>query len=275
MYWDIHHLLSRDGGVSWQKLDGTLLTPPVVADDSGPTDRLTLDDEFEVHTWLSSFLAKDGKLHFFYEAQATPAREHYLRYDIRSGRREVDRAPEFRGSTISLLGLDGFVAARCTLANGPLYCVSTSGGRIACLASDDNGDTWYDYAVSERPFVAYAIGGCRELTADGYLIGSFTESGTAQVHFLTIRAGLSTARATGVSQEAGKATVSFADVRGQPAEVRLGDAGGAWSAWVPFAESATVALEQRPVRFQLKSRLGVESAVQEFAGSGDAPQAPR
>ena len=36
MYWDIHHMLSPDGGTTWQNLDGTELSLPVVADDAGP-----------------------------------------------------------------------------------------------------------------------------------------------------------------------------------------------------------------------------------------------
>lgn len=51
-------------GKSWKNLDGGPLKLPVVADDGGPADRITLDDEFESHTWLSSFLVKGGKTHF-------------------------------------------------------------------------------------------------------------------------------------------------------------------------------------------------------------------
>ena len=49
---------------------------------------------------------------------------------------------------------------------------------MTCITSDDNGLTWHDYAQSENSFVGlYAIGGCGQLTADGYVIGSFTERG--------------------------------------------------------------------------------------------------
>ncbi len=47
--------------------------------------------------------------------------------------------------------------------------------RLVFPASDDNGDTWRDYAVSEAVINPYAIGGCREVTADGWIIGSFTD----------------------------------------------------------------------------------------------------
>src|SRR5262249_29745992 len=53
LYWDIHAMRSPDGGATWQTLAGTALEPPVVADDTGPADRISLEDEFEVHSWLS------------------------------------------------------------------------------------------------------------------------------------------------------------------------------------------------------------------------------
>jgi hypothetical protein len=193
LYWDIHTLLSRDGGETWQKLDGTPVELPVVADQHGPADRLTLDDEYEVHTWLSSFMAKEGKLHFLYLAQSQPPRQHYVRYDLLTARRDLDLWPEFRGEQIAVSGLDGFLASRSDQPQAPLYCVMPSGGHLACLASDDQGETWYDYALSEETFHPYALGGCREVTSEGDIIGSFTDNppgAQPRVIFFKIRAGL-------------------------------------------------------------------------------------
>lgn len=181
MYWDIHCMKSGDGGETWQTLTGQPLTLPVIADDTGPADRISLDDEFEVHTWLSSFLVKDGKLHFLYEAQTQPTpREHYVRYDVATGKRELDISPRFGGETISICRLDGFFAADRTRGGSPLYCVGSAlndSRRVACVISRDNGTTWHDYAKSDREFgTMYAIGGCREVTRDGYVIGSFTDT---------------------------------------------------------------------------------------------------
>ena len=195
LYWDIHHMLSRDGGETWQNMDGTPLGIPLDADQTGPSLRITLDDEFECHTWLSSFLAKDGKLHFLYLAQSKPQRQHYVRYDIATGKRELDIQPLFSGKDISLSGLDGFFASRAGEPKSPLYCVMQDVGRIACLASSDNGSTWVDYARTEEKFGAYSIGGCREVTDDGYVIGSFTDQKSSpaslvrdsKVYFLKIK----------------------------------------------------------------------------------------
>lgn len=267
MYWDIHCMQSKDGGETWQKLDGTPLALPVVADQNGPTDRITLDDEFEVHTWLSNFLAKDRKLHFFYQAQTQPSRYHYMRYDLVKAAREIDLSPEFKGEKLSMIGLDGFFAARASLPNSPLYATFNWQGHIACVASDDNGETWYDYAVSEKVFKPYSIGGCRELTSDGCIIGSFTDQqsstldpgGGCPVDFIKIRAGLSSAKVADFRYRKGKATLAFTEVRGQPVEIRLGSAEGKWGKWYPFTATVTIPSKERPTQFRLKSRMGVDS----------------
>jgi hypothetical protein len=177
LYWDIHCLQSPDGGRAWKTLGSTPVTPPVVADDGGPAGRITLDDEFEVHTWLSSFLVKEGKAHFLYLAQSQPPRQHYVRYDVASGKREADLHPVFKGQQLALSGLDGFFATRADSPGATLYCVSRDAkeARLVCLASDDNGRTWRDHAASAPVANPYAIGGCREVTAEGQVIGSFTD----------------------------------------------------------------------------------------------------
>jgi hypothetical protein len=175
LYWDIHHAVSPDAGASWKNLDGTALPLPITVDDTGPSLRITADDEFECHTWLSSFMVKEGKVHFLYEAQCKPPRQHYVRYDVATGRRDGDIQPAFGGKTISLMGLDGFFASRSDRPGSPLYCVGQDKGHVACLVSEDNGGTWRDYARSDEKFGAYSIGGCREVTDDGYVIGSFTD----------------------------------------------------------------------------------------------------
>jgi hypothetical protein len=271
LYWDIHTMQSRDGGQSWQKMDGTSVTLPVVADQHGAADRITLDDEFDVHTWLSNFMVKDGKAHFIYLAQTQPPRQHYVRYDLKTAKKDVDVFPEFKGERISLRSLDGFFATRAALPDAPLYCVLAHKGRIACLASDDNGATWYDYAVSERTFKPYAIGGCRELTTDGYIIGSFTDqlsstdaASTAHVYFFKIQAGLSSGKVVSINDAKGATTLKFADVRGQPSEIRFRHANAPWSQWQPFQTTLTVRMKARPTHFQLKSRLGVVSRSYEI-----------
>ncbi len=193
LYWDIHHMLSRDGGETWQTLRGQPVALPAIADQHGPTDRIIRDDEYEVHTWLSNFLALEGKIHFVYLAQSKPPREHYLRIDLKSGRRDVDVWPDVKGEKLELQGLDGFFASRAVDSSCPLYCVLASRGHLACLANNDNGRTWHDHAVSDATFHLYAVGGCRELANDGTILGAFTDyrdsaanSGGGSLYFFRI-----------------------------------------------------------------------------------------
>jgi hypothetical protein len=214
LYWDIRYMRSDDGGETWRTMDGTPVTTPVVSDEDGPADRISLEDEYDYHTSLASFTAKDGKLHFIYQfaAPGDAVRQHYVRYDLATARRDVDIYPEFRGEEISLCHFDGFLASGGREPGSPLYCVMAQEGRLACLASGDNGQTWNDYAMAEKAHALndrshnpYAIGGAREVTADGYIIGSLTDrvkipgkvedltapGATAPAYFFKIKAGLS------------------------------------------------------------------------------------
>ena len=192
MYWDIHHMASDDAGQTWRNLDGSALALPVVADDTSAATRITLDDEFDVHTWLSNFTFKDGKLHFLYQAQADPKRQHYMRYDVATGQRDVHYQPEFKADTLEIHTLDGFFATR---PGCPLHCLGNYEGHLVCLVSHDNGRTWRDYAQSEQTFRIYSLGGCRRITDDGHIIGSFTDQGgsnlttecKSKVYFFKIR----------------------------------------------------------------------------------------
>lgn len=195
LYWDIHCAKSPDGGRSWRKLDGTPLTPPWAADDSGPTDLISRPQEFEVHSWLWSLLAKTGKLHFTYQIQGQPeATQRYVRYDLRTAQPDVDLAPRFGGETLPMCRLDGFFAADDRKPGSPLYCIGNApptSDRLTAIISYDNGVSWHDYAQSRRTFgTLYAIGGCPQVTGDGYVIGSCTDpgSGPPRVYFFKLRA---------------------------------------------------------------------------------------
>jgi hypothetical protein len=166
---------SPDGAQHWATLDNRPIPVPAVADDGGPAQRITCDDEFDAHTWLSNVLAKAGKLHFLYLAQTQPPREHYVRYDLATGHEDLRLSPDFGGQRIKPRQLSGFFASRAADPDAPLYCVSGAQGRIGCLVSRDSGQSWQDYALSEQMFALYSIGGCREPTRDGYVIGSFTD----------------------------------------------------------------------------------------------------
>ena len=235
---------------------------------SGPSDRITLDDEFEVHSWLSNLLVKDGKAHFAYAAQAATWRQHYVRYDLATAARDIDLNPIFEGEEIRLASLDGFFASRADLPEAPLYYVSSAGGRLGCLASDDNGETWYDYALSEESFNPYSIGGSRELTADGrdrrHLHRLPGGRGPRPLPSpLLPHPGRPVAGSGSRSRRVLTAAspLRFHEVRGRPEAVRFRAASGQWGKWQPFAEVMEADPGELPTHFQLRSHLGVESSI--------------
>jgi hypothetical protein len=177
-YWAIHHAQSPDGGVTWTNFAGQPLPVPIVVDETGPSDRITLDDEFEPSTWLANMLIKDGKAHFLYSAQPAPLRQHHVRYDLATGARDFDHVgAALKGAQLAIRALDGFFCADARKPGAPLYCVSreVKAKHLVCLRSDDQGATWRDHAIAGPFNSPYGIGGCREVTPDGFVIGTFTE----------------------------------------------------------------------------------------------------
>jgi len=75
------------------------------------------------------------------------------------------------------------------------YWVSkTPDNRIGVLYTEDSGPTWYDYGKSDFASPSghgiYAIGGFREVTSDGYIIGALTDyyGGRGDVYFFRLKA---------------------------------------------------------------------------------------
>jgi hypothetical protein len=72
--------------------------------------------------------------------------------------------------------LDGVCSTRRSIKE--IFCVSKStDNRIAVLKSEDNGLTWHDHALGPpSTSFTYSLGGSPQVTYDGYIIGSYTES---------------------------------------------------------------------------------------------------
>lgn len=119
-------------------------------------------------------IVKNGKVHFAYLAQTPEPRQHYVRFDLLTG--QIDRRiqPDWGGENISILGLDGFFATGP--GTSPLHYVGRANtSHIGVIISNDNGETWHDWALSDPiPNDIYSIGGFREITKNNHIIGSFT-----------------------------------------------------------------------------------------------------
>jgi len=190
----IRYIRSTDGGASWQRMDGTTLSIPTYSGLSGDSTLITwTDGESSVYsTWLANMYPKNGKIHFFYTTgwpwnpvelgnpRPIDWRVHYVRFNEQTGEREVDSVTDWynswHGKTINLSLVSGVFVSDPQDPSEPLYAVSydTNTNCLAALISLDNGSTWQDYARSSMPMGHYAVGGCRVVTSDGKVIGSFT-----------------------------------------------------------------------------------------------------
>lgn len=192
LYHSIHSVKSLDGGESWQKLDGTPLNTPIPPDEAGPTDRITLNDEYDVHTWLKQLFVKNNKLYFPYTAQFTTPRYHFSRYDLTTGKKDQD--VPWNGPTLDLSELHGFCASKSVDPTYPIYCASRgTNNNLNVVVSYDQGKSWHDHGTGkdQGDYNIWSTGGYREITSDGHLIGTYTnlhQDGTSQVRFFKIKA---------------------------------------------------------------------------------------
>lgn len=279
-YYDIHHVQTPDGGATWQKFDGTAVSVPWVCD-TDATDRITTGGDADYSVFGSNMLIRGSKAYFMYPRYADSS-QHFARYHIPTGVRDVDIEPTWSGGQIRIYHLDGYLCARSAAPITTLYAISSLAGeeKVNCLASDNDGATWYDYAQSARMpidpanpglFTAYAKSGCPEITSDNYIIGHVTANDaptgsvndqSSKVYFLKIKAGLSRANMTAAERHGQTLSFTFAGMRGQPEQIRfLPKSSQAWTEWQAFSTHVDLELIQAAVQYQLKSRLGVESEV--------------
>lgn len=200
IYRSIHCMATDDCGITWRTLERKPLALPVIADEAGPADLISRADELEVHCFLNSFMAKDGKLHFVYWSEAYTSNQRFLRYDVASGKKELDSQPLRAGSDDCLELDSGMLASDTSTPGSPLHYVSTveDRKRLVYVRSDDNGESWSERAVSKETFehLTYGIGGSRRPTENGDIIGTLTdvrpwtktyfEPGSGAVYFFRI-----------------------------------------------------------------------------------------
>ena len=210
-YESIRHLQSADGGATWQTMGGTPVATPTTPEPAGPSDMINLPDEIEPYaTWLASMHSANGKVHFVYRA-ANPwdpayfgltnsliEREHFMRFNGSTGVRELDSWSAWGswvGTNISIAAVDGLLASDLGNPSGPLYFVGlSSSGVLSAIISHDNGSSWKGYATATTQSALglssiYSVGGCRTLTPDGRVIGSFSavRDGIRRTYFYSIK----------------------------------------------------------------------------------------
>jgi hypothetical protein len=187
LYYSDHFVVNSNRGQTWAVPGGQTLTPPLIADDTGPSVLVTQPSDIGTSNWMDNLLPWKGKVHFVY---TNTNGQRYVRYNMALPYGIDKRVDQIQGDTIKLGGLGNFFAADDQTGylylTGPVY----ASYNIATLISRDNGETWHDFAqsvISPGP-VAYATGGFRKVTTDGGIIGSFTDNNNYNVYFIRVKA---------------------------------------------------------------------------------------
>ena len=206
-YESIFYMRSNDGGLTWENMSGGNISIPLYCvTGSCAATEITETSEHGHTTWLANMAYKDDKLHFFYNYycplwpyNSDPNYNRYKRFDAQTGALEINKWG-FEQDGRYFYGLDGFFSVDRTDSNAPLFLVGHEGrkddtatvihtGRVLCMASYDNGSNWELHSVSEPDFkYLNHLGGCRSITDDGFVIGSFSDHNnySYSTHFLKI-----------------------------------------------------------------------------------------
>jgi hypothetical protein len=191
-YYDIHYIISPDGGQTWYGKTGAISSWPILAGDDGVGWQLLDASEYNsganTYTndtnWLANIYVQDGHLYFIYRHQGS-----YALY------RRV--TPRWTGSGYTMTNDVGPVTVGLADGNGAFFSGNGTTGSQIFLTSDapggtsiktvsstNDGQTWNTYATSPPTATSvYATSGGHDLGPGGTIIGAYTdEIGTNGAH---------------------------------------------------------------------------------------------
>ena len=185
-YYDIHYLISPDGGATWYGRDGVIsyTSFPIPAGDDGPGWQLLESTEYNSGgntctndaNWLASVYIQDGHLLFIYGHQ----RSHALYRRV---------TPTWTGSGYMVTndvgpmtvgvgdGNEGAFFSGYGTAGSRIFLTSATrtGHGITTVSSANDGKTWNTYATDPTTSTyVYATSGAHKLGPGGTIIGAFT-----------------------------------------------------------------------------------------------------
>lgn len=193
IYYDIHWMKSTNSGVSFTKADGTPIVLPVVDDDTGPTDAISLPAEAGGNVWLSSWTFVNDRLHAAYWVDGVC--QKYARINPSIGAQEQNYSIH---NSVSPNVDGGFIRIKSGTLGSPtdLYFLTTTNGRTdpTLYKTTDNGDSWSIYAnrYQQFPWLCYSVGTYREnVNGKGFAVftlltpraSTYTENESSYTYF--------------------------------------------------------------------------------------------
>ena len=185
-YYDIHYLISPDGGATWYGKNGAIsyASFPILAGDDGPGWQLLDSSEYNSDgntctndaNWLANVYIQDGHLFFIYRHQGSNAL--YRRV-----------TPTWTGSGYTMTndvgpitvgvgdGNEGAFFSGYGTAGSRIFLTGAThrGNGITTVSSTNDGQTWSTYATGPTTSTyVYATSGAHELGPGGTIIGAFT-----------------------------------------------------------------------------------------------------
>lgn len=184
-YKTIQLMCSRDLAVTWENLDGSSVgTLPIISDDTGPTQLLTLVGEISTNKFISGFTFANERLHIKYFLDDPTVFERYLRINPASGIVEITTDLIWPAGGVGGTGYtydlyDGaFVKSETdgTAASPhPIYAFGTVQPKFQSIQTNDNGVTWTNFKECDLDLTGrrYSICAARE-TYNGKCYGVYT-----------------------------------------------------------------------------------------------------
>lgn len=187
-YKTINTMVSRDLALTWENYDGTPLTTPIVCDNTGPTQLLSLIGELLTNKFCSGFVYANERIHVTYWLNDVSVCQRYLRVNPTTGVVEITTDLIFSGSPNPAIYdlVDGCLIRSepdGTFASPqPIYAFGAISPNLISIETADNGATWINENTIENTlgYRIYSIGGYRK-TYNGKAYGVLTLVNTNSV----------------------------------------------------------------------------------------------
>ena len=186
-YYDIHYLISADGGATWYGRDGAIpyASFPILAGDDGQGWQLLDSSEYKSSgntcrndaNWLANVYIQDGHLCFIYRHQGSNAL--YRRVTPTWTGSGYTMANDVGPITVGVGdGNEGAFFSGYGTAGSRIFLTGAtrSGKGTTTVSSANEGKTWRRYATGPTTSTyVYATSGAHELGPGGSIIGAFTD----------------------------------------------------------------------------------------------------